>query len=310
MGKPVNSRSQKQASAAASIAASEGPGADAAPPAPGPVDKAMDVLAALARSGAPHRLADLARHTGLAKPTVHRLLRALAATGYAEPATGGSYRPGPRLLGLAASVLTDDAALRQVSPVLDELRARTGLFASYAVRDDRTVIHLDVRAPAQGLGLDLRPGFCEPVTAGAAGLVLLAALPAEESESLSTGPDGAPADDATHAALAAAARDGYAFDGTDTWLDRRALAAPVRDATGHAVGALVLTGVAFTLDDAAAQLHGPMVRSAAAAVSASLAALPGARLGLVAGPERPTSGTGSNGRRGSTNGVEGAGEKR
>lgn len=130
MGKPVNSRSQKQTSAAASTIASDGPGADAAPPAPGPVDKAMEVLAALAGSGAPHRLADLARHTGLAKPTVHRLLRALAATGYAEPATGGSYRPGPRLLGLAASVLADDAALRRVSPVLDELRERTGLFAS------------------------------------------------------------------------------------------------------------------------------------------------------------------------------------
>ncbi|WP_285565099.1 helix-turn-helix domain-containing protein [Streptomyces sp. RTGN2] len=287
MGKPVNSRSQKQASAAASIGASGGPGGDAAPPVPGPVDKAMEVLAALAGAGAPHRLADLARRTGLAKPTVHRLLRSLAATGYAEAASGGSYRPGPRLLGLAAGALADDAAMRRVGPVLDELRVRTGLFASYAVRDDRTVIHLDVRAPAQGLGLDLAPGFHEPVTAGAAGLALLAALPPEESEPLSAGPDGTPADDATRAALTAAARDGYAFDGTDAWLDRRALAAPVRDATGRAVGAVVLTGLAFTLDEAAAQLYGPMVRSAAAAVSASLAAQPGARLGLVAGDGAP-----------------------
>ncbi|MEU1350833.1 IclR family transcriptional regulator [Streptomyces sp. NPDC005775] len=289
MGKPVNSRSQQLPSAAASSAASEGPEADAAaPPAPGPVDKAMEVLAALAGAGAPHRLADLARQTGLAKPTVHRLLRALAASGYAEAATGGSYRPGPRLLGLAAGALADDAALRRVGPVLDELRVRTGLFASYAVRDDRTVIHLDVRAPAQGLGLDLRPGSREHVTGGAAGLALLAALPAEEREPLSADPDGAPADATTREALAAAARDGYAFDGSDAWLDRRALAAPVRDATGHAVGALVLTGLAFTLDEAAARLYGPMVHSAAAAVSASLAAQPGVRLGLV--PERPTGG--------------------
>ncbi|MFD0020789.1 IclR family transcriptional regulator [Streptomyces sp. NPDC058382] len=282
MGKSVNSRSQQ------SSAASTGPQPGTAPPAPGPVDKAMEVLAALAGPGAPHRLAELARATGLAKPTVHRLLRALAGTGYAEPAEGGSYRPGPRLLGLAASALADDAVLRGVGPILDELRVRTGLFASYAVRDDRTVIHLDVRAPAQGLGLDLRPGFREPVTAGAAGLALLAALPADEGEALSTGPDGAPADEATRTALTAAARNGYAFDGSDAWSDRRALAAPVRDAEGRTVGALVLTGLAFTLDESAAQLYGPTLRSAAAAASASPAAQPGARLGLVADPERRT----------------------
>ncbi|MFI7363816.1 IclR family transcriptional regulator [Streptomyces sp. NPDC050149] len=299
MGKPVNSRPQQRPPAAAPAAVSEGPGPDAAPPAPGPVDKAMEVLAALAGPGAPHRLADLARRTGLAKPTVHRLLRALAASGYAEAATGGSYRPGPRLLGLAAGALADDAVLRRVGPVLDELRVRTGLFASYAVRDDRTVIHLDVRAPAQGLGLDLAPGSREHVTAGAAGLALLAALPAEERALLSTGPDGVPADETTREALAAATRDGYAFDGSDAWLDRRALAAPVRDATGRAVGALVLTGLAFTLDEATARLYGPMVHSAATAVSTSLAAQPGVRLGLV--PERS---------RTPANGHEAAGETR
>ncbi|MGW2472699.1 IclR family transcriptional regulator [Streptomyces sp. NPDC001665] len=295
MGKPVNSRSQKQTAAAVPVGAAE---AEIAPPAPGPVDKAMEVLTALAGAGAPHRLADLARSTGLAKPTVHRLLRALATSGYAEPGPGGSYRPGPRLLGLAAGALADDAALRRAGPVLDELRTRTGLFASYVVRDDRAVIHLDVRAPAQDFGLALSPGFREPLTAGAAGLALLAALPDAESEPLSASPDGAPADEVTRAILTAAARDGYAFDGTDAWLDRRALASPVRDASGRAVGALVLSGLAFTLDEAAARLYGPMVRSAAAAVSAGLAAQPGVRLGLVPGPDRDTGpGAGTGGSR-------------
>ncbi|MFJ4713814.1 IclR family transcriptional regulator [Streptomyces sp. NPDC088785] len=271
MGKPVNSRSQDQTTAAAAT------GAAAA--APGPVDKAMEVLSALADTGAPHRLADLARRTGLAKPTVHRLLRALAAAGYAAPGAGGSYRPGPRLLGLAAGALADDPALSAAGPVLDELRARTGLFASYAVRDGRTVIHLDVRAPAQALGLDLRPGAREAVTAGAAGHALLPSPPAPGAD----GWDGLTEADAEalRTALAATARDGYAFDGADAWRDRRALAAPVRDASGDTVGALVLTGLAFTLDEAAAHLYGPMLRSAAAAVSAGLAARSGPRLGMI-----------------------------
>lgn len=288
MGKPVNSRSHAQASAApsagaASASAAPAVSAAAGVSAPGPVDKALEVLSALAGTGAPHRLADVARRTGLAKPTVHRLLRALAAAGYAEDTGGGSYRPGPRLLGLAAGVLADDAALRGAGPVLDELRVRTGLFASYAVRDEDTVVHLDVRAPAQGLGLDLRPGTREPATASSAGLALLAGLPAEEAEPLL-----ADCDDETRTVVSHAARDGYAFDGTDAWRDRHTLAAAVRDANGHPAGALVLTGLAFTLDEAAAQMYGPMLRSAAAAVSAGLAATAGVRLGVVAEPARAT----------------------
>ncbi|WP_328885412.1 IclR family transcriptional regulator [Streptomyces sp. NBC_00316] len=271
MGKPVNSRSQTQDSTAPA----------AAPPAPGPVDKAMEVLSALVETGAPHRLADLARHTGLAKPTVHRLLRSLAAQGFAEPVQQGSYRAGPRLLGLAARVLDDDAALALARPVLAELRVRTGLFASYAVRDDRTLVHLDVLAPAQGLGLDLRPGYREHLTAGGAGFALLAALPLDETDRILAGVDDSDTTDATRAALADIVRRGYAFDGTDAWQDRRALAAAVRDGAGRPVGVIVLTGLAFTLDDAAAELYGPMVRAAAGAVSTSLSAQAGVRLGLV-----------------------------
>ncbi|MGW8681715.1 IclR family transcriptional regulator [Streptomyces sp. NPDC055817] len=283
MGKQVNSRSQMQDSTAPA----------AAPPAPGPVDKAMEVLSALSETGAPHRLADLARHTGLAKPTVHRLLRTLAAQGFAEPAEQGSYRAGPRLLGLAARVLADDAALDLARPALAELLTRTGLFASYAVRDDRTLVHLEVLAPAQGLGLDLRPGSREPLTAGGAGLALLAALPPDEAERLLAGTDSPHADEATHAdetphvheavsaALAETARRGYGFDSADIWRDRRTLAAAVRDSAGLPVGTLALTGLAFTLDETAAELYGPMVRAAAGAVSAGLAARTGTRLGVV-----------------------------
>ncbi|MGW6403686.1 IclR family transcriptional regulator [Streptomyces sp. NPDC055134] len=274
MGKQVNSRSQMQDSTAPA----------AAPPAPGPVDKAMEVLTALSETGAPHRLADLARHTGLAKPTVHRLLRSLAAQGFAEPAEQGSYRAGPRLLGLAARVLADDAALDLARPVLAELRTRTGLFASYAVHDDTTLVHLEVLAPAQSLGLDLRPGSREPLTAGGAGLALLAALPEDEAERLLAATDSPHADEA-HAAIRAAldetAQRGYGFDGADAWRDRRTLAAAVRDSAGHPVGTLALTGLAFTLDETAAELYGPMVRAAAGAVSGGLAARTGTRLGVV-----------------------------
>jgi uncharacterized membrane protein len=63
-------------------------------PAKGPVDKAMEVLEALTRGAGPHRLADIARSTGLSKPTAHRHLRTLAEYGFVDAAARPSRR-GP-----------------------------------------------------------------------------------------------------------------------------------------------------------------------------------------------------------------------
>ncbi len=273
MGKTVNSPSQSAALVAPDI--SPGTGLAAGPgerAAPGPVDKAMEVLSALVATGAPHRLAELSRRTGLAKPTVHRLLRSLAAAGFAEAAEGGSYRPGPRLLGLAAAVLAEEPVLRHVRPVLDELHARTGLFASYAVRDREWLVHVEVSAPGTGLASGPRPGERERLTAGAGGLLVRAL----EGASAGNEPEDAEA-------LAKAARAGWTLDAADPGAARRALAVAVRGPDGALAGVLVLSGPLFTFDDTAAGMYAPLALSAARGIEAGLAAEAPPRLGLVDG---------------------------
>ncbi|MGP3755116.1 IclR family transcriptional regulator [Streptomyces sp. IBSNAI001] len=265
MGKPVNSRPKEQPPAGRAVEQSV----------MGPVDKAMEVLSALVETGAPHRLADLARRTGLTKPTVHRLLRGLAGSGFVEPAEGGSYRAGPRLLGLAAAALDNGPALRRIRPVLAELRTRTGLLAHYAVRDGDAAVCLEVSEPAREYALELRPGSRAPLLLSAPGLAVLAALPPAEAEDAFSAGEAAghplpvPAADLRDE-IAAAAERGYAIDDQYEQEDRRALASAVRDAEGRVVGAVALTGLVFTLDRAGVELYGPMVRAAARAVSAGL----------------------------------------
>ncbi|MFB4421835.1 IclR family transcriptional regulator [Streptomyces sp. QL37] len=276
MGKPVNSRSKEQPPAGQAVGQSV----------MGPVDKAMEVLSALVETGAPHRLADLARRTGLTKPTVHRLLRGLAASGFAEPAEGGSYRAGPRLLGLAAAALDSGPGLHLIRPVLAELRSRTGLLAHYAVRDGDFAVCLETSEPAREYALELRPGSRAPLLLCAPGLAMLAALPPEEAE-----PAFAAGESAGHPLpvpaaelrdeIAAAAERGYALDDQYEQEDRRALAAAVRDGEGRIAGAVVLTGLVFTLDRAGVELYGPMVRAAARAVSAGLGSDGRARLAVA-----------------------------
>ncbi len=266
MGKPVNSRPKEQPPAGRAVEQSV----------MGPVDKAMEVLSALVETGAPHRLADLARRTGLTKPTVHRLLRGLAGSGFVEPAEGGSYRAGPRLLGLAAAALDSGPALRRIRPVLAELRTSTGLLAHYAVRDGDAAVCLEVSEPAREYALELRPGSRAPLLLSAPGLAVLAALPSAEAEEAFSAAEAAghplpvPAADLRDE-IAAAAERGYAVDDQYEQEDRRALASAVRDAEGRVVGAVALTGLVFTLDRAGVELYGPMVRAAARAVSAGLA---------------------------------------
>jgi DNA-binding IclR family transcriptional regulator len=86
------------------------------------------------------RTADLARSTGLARPTAHRLLTALLAEGLVDRDTAGQWRLGPELylLGTAAAARYDVTALAQ--PAVRRLAVASGESAFYSTRrGDETV---------------------------------------------------------------------------------------------------------------------------------------------------------------------------
>ncbi len=250
-------------------------------PAKGPVDKAMEVLEALVETGGPHRLGEIARRTGLTKPTVHRHLRTLAEYGFAQPAEGGSYRAGPRLLGLAAAALHDSRDLALARPVLADLRRRTGLLAQYAVRHADDTVLLAQSEPVREYRMYARPGSRVPLHSSGMGLAMLSVLPASEADTLlEAGPLAArtphtPTDPAAiRALLREAAGVGYAVDDEYEELDVRSVAAPVVDGEGQIVGAIGISGLTFTLDEQSVEMFGPMVRAAARTVSAGLGGTP------------------------------------
>ncbi|MFJ4467736.1 IclR family transcriptional regulator [Streptomyces sp. NPDC089424] len=248
-------------------------------PAKGPVEKAMEVLEALVQPGGPHRLGEIARRTGLTKPTVHRHLRAMAEHGFAEPAEGGSYRAGPRLLGLAAAALDDSTALALARPVLADLRQRTGHVALYAVRHDADAVYVAQSEPAREYRMTARPGHRAPLYASGVGLAMLCALPPEElsavlhaSDLVARAPRTLTDPASLRAELARAVLRGYAVEDEYEEPDVRSVAAPVLNAHGEAVGAIAVCGLTFTMDADSLEVFGPMVRAAARTVSAGLGA--------------------------------------
>ncbi len=253
----------------------------------GPVDKAMEVLEVLAGSGGPQRLADIARRTGLSKPTVHRHLRMLADQGFAQPAEGGSYRAGPRLLGLAAAALHAGPELRLARPALADLRVRTGHVAYYAVRDADEAVYLELSEPAREYRMGARPGGRVALYRSGVGLAMLSALPPHEAAALLGDAPLAARTARTLTDPAAllrvveeSARLGYAVEDEYDEPDVRSIGAPVLDGDGRVVGALGIAGLTFTLDARGIETYGPMVRAAARGVSGGLGS-PAPRLGLV-----------------------------
>ncbi|WP_328316828.1 IclR family transcriptional regulator [Streptomyces sp. NBC_00388] len=267
-------------------------------PGKGPVDKAMEVLEALVQAGGPHRLGEIARRTGLTKPTVHRHLRTMAEYGFAQPAEGGSYRAGPRLLGLAAAALDAGEDLRLARPALADLRARTGRLAYYAVRHRSTAVLLEQSEPVRGYRMSTRPGGETPLHCTAAGLAMLSALPDEEVAAvLEEAPPVAYTSrtltepGSLRAELRRTAARGYAVDDEYHEQDVRAVAAPVTHGDGRVIGAIGISGLTFTLDPESAEVFGPMVRAAARAVSAGLGSS-GPALGIAGGTQARDGGRG------------------
>ncbi|MGH3661502.1 MAG: IclR family transcriptional regulator [Micromonosporaceae bacterium] len=135
--------------------------------------RALTILTSFEAGVAEMTLADLTRHTGLPKPTVHRLVTELSSWGVLERTSGG-IRLGMRLfeLGQLAPAQRDlrEAAL----PYLEDLRAATRATVHLAVLDGLEVVYIEKLTGRGGPELPSRVGGRMPTYCTAVGKALLA----------------------------------------------------------------------------------------------------------------------------------------
>ncbi|ARP87461.1 IclR family transcriptional regulator [Bordetella genomosp. 9] len=139
--------------------------------------RGLRVLAAL-RDHGPEGLCvtDLARYTGIQRPTIYRLMAALMEAGLAQPVAGTKrYRAQ---LTQESGTPESDPRLRLTLPALRRLAERTGDAVFLVVRDgDESVsLHREIGGyPVQILAT--YAGKRQPLGVGSGGMALLAALP-------------------------------------------------------------------------------------------------------------------------------------
>ncbi|WP_251864727.1 IclR family transcriptional regulator C-terminal domain-containing protein [Achromobacter sp. Marseille-Q4962] len=152
---------------------------DAAAAGPRTLRRGLAVLAALRDQGTDGlSVTDIARLTGIQRPTIYRLLAALLDAGLVLPVAGTKkYRAQ---LAVDPDTRSRDPRVRQLLPVLRRLADRTGDAVFLVVRDedDSISLHREIGSyPVQILAT--YAGKRQPLGVGSGGMALLAALPDE-----------------------------------------------------------------------------------------------------------------------------------
>lgn len=143
------------------------------------VQKALNLLEALVRSGQPRRLTELSRELGLTKPNVYRLLSTLSILGYVkkDPATT-LYSPTLKLWEMGSLLVRDVDLVAMAAPRIRRLCDETRESVQLAVFDAGFVVYVDKVDSAQPLKATTNIGSRVPATVTSTGKALLAWLPA------------------------------------------------------------------------------------------------------------------------------------
>jgi DNA-binding IclR family transcriptional regulator len=239
------------------------------------VDKALDLIEAVAGAARPARLSELAEQAGLHRATAYRVLAGLVARGWVTK-VGEAYLPGAAVLRLARAASAGAATLAGLArPVLEDLARATGLMVNLQVLEsDRSRVVDVVRPPGLEMISDLRDELLE-AHRFAGPLALVAALdPAAREPYLRPARAEAPGGLAPGlaAALERAAADGFAVRRGATQRLVASAGCVVRtEPGGPAVCALTLVGPITEFDDARLPGLERALRDAAARLGADLA---------------------------------------
>lgn len=240
------------------------------------VAMAMRLLKAF--SGDPEiGVSTLSKRLGIAKSTVHRLAVTLVAEGMLEqnPETE-KYRLGIELFSLGALVRQRMNISLEARPRLMDLREQTNETVLLGIPANLNVMYVYVFESTQPIRMRADLGVHRPAYCTAVGRAIFAFQPRALVARLLAQPIEARTpqtivDPATLAArLDEVRRLGYAVEDEEAEFGVRAIAAPVRDATGRVVGAVGIGGPIQRLPlDRLTSFADPLVATAQA-VSARL----------------------------------------
>ncbi|WP_236056902.1 IclR family transcriptional regulator [Mycobacterium sp. SM1] len=240
---------------------------------PSVLARATAILAAVGHERRPLGISELARRTGLAKSTVHRLTAELTQHGLLER-RGEGVVLGLRLFELGELVPRQLGLREAALPYMADLRAATRQTVHLAVLDSTEVVYVEILRHSDAPPLPSRVGGRLPAHATAVGKAILAfSAPDVVEEVLRGGLPRLAERTITNPSLlrrnlTVTHTHGIAYDYEESQAGLVCAASPITAANGAVVGALSVSGWAGRLN---VRRLGPAVRTAALALSRDLA---------------------------------------
>lgn len=209
-------------------------------------------------------VSDVARGTGLAKPTVHRMLGELADLRILER-VGTRYRLGLFLFELGALVPENHTVASIARPVMNDLRETTKGRIHLAVLDGTQVVYVEIVGDTKAAIASRVGGRLAAHATGVGKVILAHSPPAVIDAVIATGlPRYTPRTLHTPGALlrelAEIRTEGQGYDREESHLGISCVAAPVIDPAGQIVAGLSITGPTRMIDP---HVMGLVVRTAA-----------------------------------------------
>lgn len=198
---------------------------------------------------------EVAQALGVDKSAASRILHTLADCGFALQGAGRRYQAGPKLRARAqAMTLPAGVSIRErARPLLERLHEFTRETAHLAVRADDQVLYLDKVDTDLPLRVDRPVGTLSPLHCTALGKIFLAFADGPLPRKLASFTTRTPVSpQALQATIDRILTVGYSVDDEEFALGIRCVAAPLRDASGHVIAAIGVSGPTARI--AAAQL--------------------------------------------------------
>ncbi|MEG3791595.1 SMP-30/gluconolactonase/LRE family protein [Lysobacter sp. CCNWLW3] len=219
------------------------------------LSKGLSLLSLIAEAPHPLRFGDLMRYSGMPKSTLHRMLQTLIDFRLIRFEEGSqTYRLGLRLFEMAHRVWSEFDLRSAAEPELLRLRELAQETTRLGVLDGAEVLIIDQRDHIQAMRMANGVGSRLSAGASAVGKALLAYRPPEElqrylasSALKALTPNSILNPVEMQRELDLIKARGYAVSVEESHLGISAVAAPILDHRGEAIGAISISGPSFRL---------------------------------------------------------------
>ena len=212
------------------------------------IDRAANLLDAIAVSNEPLSLKILSAETQLHPSTAFRILASLTAHGLVERTDSGRYQLGVKLRKYASRVTAKVDLLHEAKPIMERLRAEIDETVNLSVREGDEVVYIERVIPNRMMRVDQLIGSRAPLHVTAVGKLFLANGGEKTCRDYArrTGLPRYTANTITDivklwSEVANSYQRGYALDNEELEQGVSCIGVPIRDNNGHIVAGLSIS---------------------------------------------------------------------